>query len=321
MIHHLQIKPVPLVQINFSDHTFRLTPFADDQPPSGLRDSIRKIGLLHPPIVMEIYTGSFQIISGRKRLQVLTAPPAAENCDCLVLARDSSELYAYRILFEEHLFARPMSSIEQAMFFAKILPFITITQAAEEFLPRLGLRPSPFHIEKLLSLLDLEEPLQNSIHRGRLHEKTGLALSRLPFKDRWALFEIIEQLQLSVSNQQKLLSICRELAIRCKTAIAELLASDAVNAILNQPQTNIPQKSGHLMTWLTERRFPRLTEAERQFHEFAADLHLPKGARLTHSPAFEKNELTLSLTFKDETEFLRIWQKLHTDLANSHQSQ
>jgi hypothetical protein len=167
----------------------------------------------------------------------------------------------------------------------------------------------------MLPLLDLEEPLLVNLHTGLLQEKTALELATLPFKDRWALFEVIQQLQLSVSNQQKLLITSKELSSRNQTSIADILTSHEISAILNHEETNSPQKTAHLMTWLTQKRFPRLSEAERKFHHFSKSLGLPENATLAHSPSFEKDELTLSLQFKNEQDFLEIWNQIKDFLA------
>ena len=316
MTPYRQIKRIPLSEIDFEDTTYRLVPFIENHEDPGLRESIAGVGLLHPPILQENFTASFQIVAGRKRLHILRDSIAARDCACIILPRDIDELTVFSILLEETLLTRSLTPVEKAVFFTHILQFIDIDQAARQFLPRLGLAPSPYHINKLLALLDLEDQLLNDLHRGLLSEKTAHELTRLPFKDRLALFETIKQLQLSVGKQQKLLLACRELSGRTHTAIAEILSCVEVNDILNHPQANPPQKSTNLMTWLSQQRFPRLTAAERKFKEFSTAVNLPAGAVLTHALSFEKDVITLSLLFKNENDFLKSWQKMKTCFTN-----
>lgn len=311
-----QIKRIPFSHIDFEDTTYHLLPFADDHEDAGLRESIARAGLLHLPIIKENFTAAFQIITGRKRLHILRDSFAASECPCIILPRNIDKLSAYAILFEETLLSRSLSPVEKGVFFANIIAVIDMQQAAEQYLPRLGLAPNPYHIERLLSLLDLEEPLLKSLHQGTLSEKSALELTRISFRDRMAIFETIYQLQLSVGKQQQLLLACKELSGRTHTAIADILSCPEVNGILNHPQANPPQKSTQLMAWLTRQRFPRLTAAEQKFKAFTDSLALPPGAVLSHALSFEKDAITLALRFHNETDFLKTWQKIKTCFTN-----
>jgi ParB family chromosome partitioning protein len=321
MPFYRQIKRIQLSQIDFEDTTYRLVPFIEDQAAPALRESIVRVGLLHPPILKENFTGSFQIVAGRKRLHILRDSIAARDCACIILPQDIDKLTLFSILLEETLFKRSLTSVEKAFFFTNILQIIDIDQAAQQFLPRFGLTPSPYHIKKMLALLDLEDQLLKDLHQGLLNEKTAHELTRLSFRDRLALFETIKQLQLSVGKQQKLLLACRELSGRTRTAIGDILSCAEVHDILNHPQANPPQKSTNLMTWLTQKQFPRLSAAERKFNEFSTALNLPPGAVLSHSLSFEKDAITLSLLFNNENDFLKSWQKMKTCFTNKQPAQ
>lgn len=316
MAEDRQIKRIRFSQIDFADTTYSLAPFAGEQENPGLRESIARAGLLHPPIIKENYTPAFQIIAGRTRLHMLRDTFAARECPCIILPRDIDKISLYTILLEETLLFRPLSPLEKAVFFTNILQTIDIKQAADRFLPRFGLAPNPYHIKRLLSLLDLEEPLLDKVHTGMLSEKTALELTLLSFRDRMAIFETINQLQLSVGKQQQLLLACKELSGRTHTAIADILSCPEVNEILNHPRANPPQKSTQLMTWLTRQRFPRLSAAEQKFKTLTESLGLPSGAVLSHSLSFEKDAVTLSLRFSNETDFLKTWQKIKTCFTN-----
>ena len=311
-----QMGRIPFSQIDFADTTYNLVPFADDREDPALRESIARVGLLHPPIVKENFNALFQIIAGRKRLHILRDTFAAQECTCIILPRDIGRISAYDMLLEETLLTRPLSPVEKAIFFTQVLQSLDIQQAARQYLPRLGLAPNPYHIKRLLPLLDLEEPLLIKLHQGMLSEKTALELTRLSFRDRMALFETIDQLQLSVGKQQQLLLAGKELSGRTRTAIADILSGLEVNGILNHPQANPPQKSTQLMAWLTRQRYPRLSAAEHKFKAFTDKLDLPPGAALTHALSFEKDALTLSLHFIDEADFLKTWQKIKTCFTN-----
>ena len=91
----------------------------------------------------------------------------------------------------------------------------------------------------------------------------------------------------------------------CAAAIRRLAAT---TDILNHPEANPPQKAANLMATLTAKRYPRLTEAEKNFQQFTDSLRLPKNATLSHAPAFEKDTVTLTISFKNQEDLLKSWQ-------------
>ena len=184
------------------------------------------------------------------------------------------------------------------------------TRRPAGFLPALGLEPHRHHLHNLLQLLGLEEHLLGAVHAGRLHEGVARELLGLNFTDRLSLYEVMEILSLSVSNQKKITAACRELAARHNTSVMALLCQPEVRDILDPQETNIPQKTARLMQWLTDQRFPRLAAAEQEFRTFAAALKLPNAVALSHSPSFEQDQVHLSIPFANREELRRIWPRI-----------
>ncbi|MCB2183690.1 MAG: ParB N-terminal domain-containing protein [Desulfobulbaceae bacterium] len=307
----MHISRININQINFSDDTYDLIPACcTSQPSASLVASIKRFGILHPPIVKELSPTSFQVISGRKRLLTLREIDSAVSCECLKLNDKTTEIETLAFGLQETLLCRSLSAIEQATFFHKALQWVDDKELTSGYLPLLGLTPTNFHIKKGLKLLELEEPLIIAVHHGTLDEKVAYELGRLSFSDRMALFEVIEALKLSVGNQKKLTVISRELAARQNATISQLLRNENVHEIIDHADANVPQKTNNLMSWLHCQRFPRLTDAENKFNNFVSALKLPAEIRLDHSPSFEKDELRLTLTFPDQQHFLSAWEEM-----------
>jgi ParB family chromosome partitioning protein len=307
----MHLSRINIQHIDFSDDSYSLVPpCCGAAIPAALLESVRRCGILHPPIVKEKSASSFAVVSGRKRLLAATQAMAAASYDCHKVTEKTSAIDTLALALEDALLARPLTPVEQAVFFSKALQFIDENELARRFLPLLGLAASTYLVRRELKLLDLEEPLLIAIHKGALDDKVALELTKFPFSDRMALFEVISALHLSVGNQKKLVITCRELAERTNTTIAALLRAPAVDAVINHAEANAPQKTANLMKWLTCERFPRLSRAEQEFQQFIAELDLPTTARLEHSPSFEKDELIFSLACAGRTDFLIIWEKI-----------
>jgi ParB family chromosome partitioning protein len=298
---------VNLHHINFQDFSNSLTPEEAREPSAELLASVARTGILHPPILREQGRTTMEIVTGRRRLLAAQQAQHSISIICLVLPADTLPAEALAINLEDTLLRGDITVVEQAIFFEKILDHMDENEAAKRFLPALGLEPHRHQLHNLLQLLGLEEHLLGAVHEGRLHEGVARELLGLNFTDRLSLYEVMEMLSLSVSNQKKISAICRELAARHNTSVMALLCQSEVREILDPRETNIPQKTARLMQWLTEQRFPRLAEAEQEFHAFAAALKLPSAVTLAHSPSFEQDQVQLSIPLANKEELRRVW--------------
>lgn len=306
----LPIKRIPLKLIDRDDHTFSLLPF-DDEPGKALTRHIVDTGILHPPLLKERENGAYLIVAGRKRLRIAGDLLKWSGCDCLVVDAEVNTLATLALALDEALLHGPISPLQKAVFFKKAIALCPPAEAARRFLPMLGLTPHPFHLQQIITLAELESPLALALHEGRLDDKTALAMIDLSFRDRLALFDLIDTLQLSVGNQRKIATICRDLAKRGGgTSIHAILAGHDLKEIIDHPDANPPQKTAQVMRCLIRKHSPNLTTAERSFTEMANRLNLPKGLTLNHSPAFEKDELTLTVTFANQAAFDALWPEL-----------
>lgn len=303
---HFRSSLVNFQNIDFQDASNSLTPEGAQEPDPALLASVARTGILHPPILREQGSARLQIVAGRRRLLAAAASRQAASAICLLLPAASSAAEALSCSLEETVLRGNITMAEQAIFFHKALTLMD-EETACRFLPVLGLGPHPHHIRKLLKLLQLEEHLLLSLHRGFLQEGAAQDLLLLSFIDRMSLFELMELLRLSASNQRKLTAVCRELAGRTNTPIMALLGRGEIRAILSDPDSNVPQKTAQLMQWLSDQRFPRLSEAEQEFRTFCAGLRLPANVALTHALSFEQDKVDLVVSFRNREELARAW--------------
>lgn len=298
---------VNLNHINFQDFSNSLSPEEAREPSPELLASVARTGILHPPILREQSRTTMEIVSGRRRLLAAQQTLHGISAICLLLPADTQPTEALAINLEETMLRGNITVVEQAIFFQKILDHLDENEAAQRFLPMLGLEPHPHHLHNLLQLLELEDHLLSALHDGRLHEGVARELLTLNFTDRLSLYEVMEMLSLSVGNQKKITATCRELAVRHNTSVMALLGQPEIREILDPMETNIPQKTARLMQWLTEQRFPRLAEAEHEFRAFTAALKLPSTVTLSHSPSFEQDQVQLAIPFANREELRGIW--------------
>jgi len=304
----LQPERVLFSQIDFEDHQYLFAPPQVLSDIDDLMSSIGRVGLLHPPILLKKENTYYQIVTGHRRLRAAEQATDKSSPTCLLLPSKTSAAETFAVALEDGCASRPMTVMEQAIFLQKALAHLDEEEVVERFLPVMGLEPSRYHVQNLLPLAQLEEPLAYALHQGALNESVARELVALPFTDRLALFETIDLLQLSFSNQKKLTAACRELARRDNSSILAILSAPDIQSILNHQDANPPQKTSNLMAALTAKRYPRLTEAEDAFRRFADSLKLPQNATISHAPAFEKDTITIAVSFKDKDDLLTKWE-------------
>jgi ParB family chromosome partitioning protein len=301
--------------IDFTDFSYAISPERDIILDETFIKSIAKHGILHPPIIRKTDSGSHVIVTGRKRLLAFRSLfPAARTCCFLVIPPKVPEIDVYSVLLEDIRIARQLTPVEKALLLKKISALADVEHIVSEFLPRMDLSPDPFHIRQSLKLLALEEPIIHAIHRGMVHETVARDITSLSSTDRMALFHLITSLRLSISYQKKLVTICRDIAGREGISIAEVLENPEAVSILNHPGTNPPQKTKNLMTWLTRKHAPRSSQAEAEFTGFVAEMQLPGKATIQHTPSFEDEAVTLSISFSNRKSLQETWEKIKNAL-------
>lgn len=315
---HIYPENLDISRIDFTDFSYSITPARTGKPDESLTESIARHGILHPPIVKRTTQNKFGIVTGRKRLQAFSALfPEKKTCTCMVIPEPVSEVDVFSLLLAETRGKRQLSPVEKAVFLSKTSSLMNDKQAAKEFLPLLDLPPDPAHIRKMVSLLELEEPLISALHRGTLNEAVARDMVPLSGKDRAAVFQIISSLHLSVSYQKKLLNICRELASRENKSIAVILEDKSIQEIIRHKGANPPQITKNLMNRLSRKYLPRSSKADDEFRQFVAALQLPRNASVDHTPFFEDDAVTLSISFSNRKIFQNAWENIKDALDDA----
>jgi len=316
----LSNKNIALPRVDFSDFTYSITPASENGIDQSLIKSVGRYGILHPPVVKETAPEIYCIIAGRKRLQALRAQPGNKECSCLVVSPGIQEITVFEILLDEIQLRRQLTSVEKAIFLQKISPLTDEQMIVKEFMPRLDLAPDSQVLQEMLRLLTMEDHILLGLHRDVVHETVARDFVTLSARDRSVLFEVITALKPSYSNQKKLVHICRELAGREDKSIAALLDNPEVDAIVSHQEANPPQKTKNLMAWLSRRHKPRVMQAEEEFHRFVTALNLPRNASIKHTPSFEDESLTLSITFQNRKSLENVWEKIKHAATDRNQN-
>ncbi len=292
--------------IDLADRTFELTPPGAAGETSALKFDPATLALLHPPLLLATPAGKMLVIGGRS---ILSALEPNTSLGCLLFPAETSRATILALALAAILSQRQATPMEQAICWEKAEEWLGKEEAWRRFGPLLELTRR-YPPSRLARLKDLPENQANALQTGRLELSTAFQLLDLDKKSSALLYQVIELLHLSSSNQKKLLEICRDLAGRDGIAIAELLNRPEGREILSGAMINPPQQAVRLLAWLNELRRPRLSAANHDWQIFTASLSLPTGVTLEPSPSFERDTMRLTIELPGRQTLSACWPAL-----------
>ncbi len=297
MLHSPTLRQIDIKDIDLSDE-WNIHPFLSHEPSPRLLHSIQSIGLLRPIIVHKRPDGRYQLLCGRNRLRAhQTDKQLPTPINALILDEETPPQRVLHYILEDQLISGTLSPMEKAYFFKYCLKYMEVEKAAHCFLPILKEKVQAHIIIRTLPLLDLEQGIQKNIHIGKIGERLALDLLLLPSDDRLTLHWIFQELELGGGKQKRLLALTKDLALGQGKTITTLLAEPDFVLILDHPEMNRPQKASALLTILQKRLSPESGAAEETFKKTVSQMQLPPACSISHSPAFEKDEVYVTLRF------------------------
>lgn len=314
-----QITRINLQDIS-ADRSWSLHPFLPLQPSANLLNSIKTIGILHPPILLKSEQNKYKILSGQFRISTL------EHCDshpelqisAHILSKNTAASTLLHVIFSDQRVNGKLSPMEEAYFYQLCLRHMRLEEFSIWYVSISDKTLSKYVIEQTLSLLTLETELQKAVHRGNISVKLATDLLKLNARDRTALFKLFHYLQLGGKKQKRLLSLCTDFAAKEGREIKDILDEAEVIEIIDHPATNLPQKFASLTGYLYKRLFPASSRTEEEFNRRVQRMDLPRSCHISHSPAFEQDTVSLSLSFSGLDELEKNTSKILVLMEKNH---
>lgn len=308
---------IPFSSISASKK-WNLHPWKQESFSDELKNSIIQTGVLHPPILQKTENGIFDTVTGNARIAVTREILRRETIGCFVLPDNMPVQSILKIILTEQTWSAQLSIAEKARFLEIAAENISEPEIVSHFLPMLAL-PRYFNsISKILDILSLGNAALADIDEGFLQEKIVMELLNIREKtDRRSLVSLFKMLGVGAGKQKKILYALRDLSRRHRLSISDYLKNSEITAILEHEEMNPPQKAHHLGLLLEKQLTPAAEKAEKEFKAFTKSLDLPEDFHLDHSPAFEKDTLTLTLFFQNRSECARLIPDIKTVFSKS----
>jgi ParB family chromosome partitioning protein len=296
---HFKIETVKLAGIDCTDNTYRITTATNID---DLTASIKKIGLLNPPLLLE-NNSEYLIVCGFRRIEACRGLGWSQ-VEARILDPGTQEADCARIAVADNTLQRPLNLIEQSRSLVLISGFIKDDVILAQELSLLGLPENQSVIKKIEKICHLSRPIQRAILSDTISLAMALELGKLTPDVGAGFVELFENLKLSLNKQREIVTFVQEIALREEIAVLEVINDDRLQAILEQKDFDKNQKTRKIRSYLKQRRFPAITSAARAFEKLIKELGLPGGIKLIPPANFEGSIYTLTFNFKNLPELI-----------------
>lgn len=276
------------------------------EPDQSLIQSIARLGLLRPPIVRTDQNG-YELICGSRRIAALRRLEHLSPIACSIVQHDVKREDLVLLVAEDQIQSGPLSPIESARFIALCQKWCK--EPDHHLLSRVTSVTSITQRRRLLSLLELENPIRASIHHGHISEKTGFSMAKMSSTERLFVHDLFIKLSLNANKQRRFLELVQIIAGAEACTIEQAITEHFAELCSGQID-NVPQQTNSLLKRLYGLSHPESSAAQDEFHRQVADINLPVGCSVSPSPFFETDKVTLEIVFRNFDTFSKVWDKI-----------
>ncbi len=295
----LSHQSIPLDSINFSTE-WNLHPWEFRVIPAELQEDLAQNGVIHPPFVIADSEDTFVIVTGSRRIEFISRFIGPSEVDCMVINRDAPYSFILNLILVDQNCASKLSLAEKAQFVKIASRGLKMEAIVTTFQKKLQLKNGRSVIPNLLNILQQDKKIISEIHAGRIQDRMASEIISLPEEaDKLALVQLFKNLGMGEGKQKRFFNLIRDIVFREGLSISSYLQNKEITEILDHKEMNVPQKIQHLGGLLQHAISPMTSSAEEIFAKHVKELQLPENLSISHSPSFEKDEITLSITFKN----------------------
>jgi len=267
--------------------------------PEPMLESVRRIGLIHPPLVDRDEEGRVRIVAGYRRILALKALGQRE-VRCMDLSGSGLPVSERLLItFYDNASSRAFNGAEKGMALKRLTDHFGEEEVVHHYMVLLGLPAHQPTLRTYIRLNDLEEDIRTGFAEDRLSLRTIRSLLEMDPVSRTACAEWLLNLMFNFNEQSQFIEFINDISIYTKMSIRDLLSERSMQEILKGGRSNGPQKIKAALEYLRSRRMPTLSQAEKAFQQMTRELRLPPGIGLRHPPFFEGPEYRLEIRFRN----------------------
>lgn len=294
---------LPIDKIYLKDERFRISyHFPQDE----LLFSLKKIGLINPPIVT-LRSNRFILVSGWKR--VLACLKLSISSIPVFVLEEEDDLKAFKTTFYDNLATREFSLLEKSEILKRLKKFgEKDKEIVKQYLPLLGIPATLVHFDTYLIFSQFRPELKNIIHKKKMPYSSLEMLAEFNPHERELVLPLI--LPLGQNKQKEILEDLQFVSKKSDIPIEKILGSEEIQDILVSERLSHVQKADKVRRLLKRKRYPLFFALKESFDSSLKKMQLPKEIKVSPSPFFEDEEFSVTFSFKNKEEFRKRLLKL-----------
>jgi ParB family chromosome partitioning protein len=303
--HIVSYQAVSPVDIDAEDLTFRITTHAGIE---DLQRSIQKIGLIQPPVLVESPAG-YAIVCGFRRIAACRKL-GWTRITARILDKTIDRFKTAQISIADNALQRSLNLVETSRALKLLDDFAPDNQLRSEAAVALGLPISRSLAPAIKKICRLPLVVQESILRDTINLSMALELGGLEPVTAESLVRLFDQLKVGLNKQRELLLLLKEIAKRDEIDIPQLIAKKPLQEVLKAAEMDMAVKRQKVRSYLRQRRFPAITEAETDFRKWVRQLKLGNSIDLIPPKDFEGNTFSMTLRFNNRQDLGELNKKI-----------
>ena len=302
---------VSMAEISADDPAFRITTRTGIE---DLVDSIPKLGLIHPPVLIRNFSG-YKVVCGFRRIAACRHLRWS-RITARVLEQTADRLQMAQLAIADNALQRSLNLVEASRalnLLSDVCP--DRTQFGQTALV-LGLPVNPSLVAKVKKICRLPCKIQESILAGTIGMSMALALGILDQPTGEAVLKMFDQLKLGLNKQRELLLLLKEIASREDRSVRQLIAEKPLQKILADDQLDRATKRQKIRSFLQQRRYPSISRAADHYAKKIKQLKLGNNINLIPPRNFEDTAFTMILRFNNRENLSDLKKKIEEIIAH-----
>ncbi len=295
---------IQLDHINVQDERYRISYYFDLE---ALIHSIRRIGLIHPPVVTH-RNGEILIVTGWKR--ILACQSLSHfSIPCCVF-EEGNDLNVFRLGLEENRTFRSFTILEKAEIVKRLIRFgVSEKVVVRDYLSLLAIPQTMNHLDTYLRIVSLEPETKEFVHEKGVGFPVLKLLVFYSEEERRILLPLLRPL--GQNKQQDLLRNLLEISKRDGIPARDVLGAEDIQEISAKENLSPLQIAEQIRNLVLRKRYPTLFAWKDAFETQKKALGWPVDIRIEPSPNFEDEEFTVHFSFKTFDEYMERLAKLN----------
>jgi len=303
------LQHISISSLNITDDSYRIA-FAPEL--ETLKQSIKAVGLIQPINVRHTPEGTYQIVTGYKRVLVMQELERQSLAALVHEPNDLSPTQAFMWNLHDNCTTRNLNIIEKGIALTKLKQFYSISdeELAKQFLPLMGEDASFKILHQLLSLDALTEPMKRHIVTSNIGLSSSGRIAEFTPSTQQALLGILTHIRPSANKLNELLSLLREISARDGMSVEDILNRYKLLQMVADPNSSQADRVSALRQTLKGIRLPNLTARQKQLSELIRNLELPDTTKIVADPYFEVPHMKLECQFSQPEELDSVISKI-----------